>query len=344
MNGRFRVAKSLAERLRVRGVSLTAVLQRAALPSTFFQQDKILVTTAELFALWRSIGETSTDSAIGLKIGSEQRTEHYSPTAIAAVCSRNLRDALQRIGRYKQLTCPEEIRIRESRSEVSVEAVYAEATEQEPDVIVDLVLSWLLSIGRRGTDGRISPLRVELARPAGNRAQLEEHFGCRVHFKARRNALFFTPQDLDKPFVTHNEDLLATVGAQLDLELGAVHVDDDLADQVKRALKRSMAGKRPVLQNVAVELGMSERTLQRRLTDAGRTFQQLAEEARRELARHYLGRSQTEYHEIAYLLGYEDANSFFRAFHQWEGATPGRMAGTPRPAGGRRRLAALAFT
>lgn len=323
MNDRFRVARSLAERLRVRGVSLTAVLQRAGLPMTFFQQDKILVTTAELFGLWRSIGETSTDDAIGLKMGSEQRTEHYSPTAIAAICSRNLRDALERIGRYKQLTCPEEIRLRESRSEVSVEAVYAEATEQEPDVIVDLVLSWLLSIGRRGTDGRITPLRVELVRPTGNRAQLEGHFGCRVHFKARRNALVFSPQDLDKPFVTHNEDLLATVGAQLDLELSAVHVDVDLADQVKRALKRSMAGKRPVLQSVAVELGLSERTLQRRLTDAGRTFQQLAEEARRELARHYLGRSQAEYHEIAFLLGYEDANSFFRAFHQWEGVTPG---------------------
>lgn len=323
MNDRFRVARALSEGLRVRGVSVTAVLQRAGLPTTFFQQDRILVTTAELFALWRSIGETSADSAIGLKMGSEQRTEHYSPTAIAAICSRNLRDALQRIGRYKRLTCPEEIRLRESRSEVSVEAVYAEATEQEPAVIVDLVLSWLLSIGRRGTDGRISPLRIELARAAGDRVQLEEHFGCRVHFKARRNALIFSPQDLDRPFVTHNEELLAAVGAQLDLEIGTVHVDYDLADQVKRVLKRSMAGRRPVLQSVAVELGLSERTLQRRLTDAGRTFQRLAEEARRELARHYLARSPAEYHEIAFLLGYEDANSFFRAFHQWEGMTPG---------------------
>jgi len=323
MNDRFRVARSLAGRLRAHGVPLAAVLQRAGLPATFFQQDRILATTAELFALWRSIGETSSDRAIGLKLGAEQRTEHYSPTAIAAVCSRNLRDALQRIGRYKRLTCPEEIRLRASRSEVSVEAVYVEAEEREPEVMVDLVLSWLLSVGRRGTDGRIVPLRVELARKAGDRALLEGHFGCRVHFAARRNALVFAASDLETPFVTHNEDLLAAVGAQLDIELGAVHVDYDLADQVKRALKRSMAGKQPVLQSIAVELGLSERTLQRRLGEIGRSFQQLAEEARRELARHYLGRSQAEFHEIAFLLGYEDANSFFRAFHQWEGMTPG---------------------
>ena len=68
---------------------------------------------------------------------------------------------------------------------------------------------------------------------------------------------------------------------------------------------------------------MSARTLQRRLTDAGITFQQLVEDTRRDLARHYLKQSAVELNEAAYLLGYEDANSFFRAFHVWEGTSPG---------------------
>ena len=46
--------------------------------------------------------------------------------------------------------------------------------------------------------------------------------------------------------------------------------------------------------------------------------------ARRELAQHYLLHSSLELNETAYLLGYEDANSFFRAFHQWEGTSPGK--------------------
>jgi AraC-like DNA-binding protein len=74
---------------------------------------------------------------------------------------------------------------------------------------------------------------------------------------------------------------------------------------------------------VAGELRMSTRTLQRRLTAEGATFQQLMEDARRELARHYLLNSSLELNETAYLLGYEDANSFFRAFHYWEGTSPG---------------------
>jgi AraC-like DNA-binding protein len=64
--------------------------------------------------------------------------------------------------------------------------------------------------------------------------------------------------------------------------------------------------------------------LQRRLTEEGITFQRLLEEARHELARHYLLHSSLELNQTAYLLGYEDANSFYRAFHHWEGTSPGQ--------------------
>ena len=68
---------------------------------------------------------------------------------------------------------------------------------------------------------------------------------------------------------------------------------------------------------------MSTRTLQRRLTEQGISFQRLLEE-RRELAHHYLLHSSLELNETADLLGYEDATSFFRAFHAWEGTSPGQ--------------------
>jgi hypothetical protein len=99
ISDRFKVSDLLAGRLKEHQVSVPAVLHRAGLPAGFFQQEKIYLTTAELFALWRAIGETSADPAIGLKLGAEPRFERYQPTAIAAVCSRNFRDALQRIAR-----------------------------------------------------------------------------------------------------------------------------------------------------------------------------------------------------------------------------------------------------
>jgi AraC-like DNA-binding protein len=323
MNDRFKVSSLLAQRLAEHQVSLPALLRQAGLPAGFFQQEKIYVTTAELFALWRAIGETSTHPGIGLRLGAEPRFERYQPSAIAAVCSRSFRDALQRIARYKQLTCPEEIRVHTTGDEAAVEFFYLQASEAQPDVLVDLCLSWILSIGRRGTDGQIIPLRLELTRPVQHRELLESHFGCKVRFKAARNALVFRNSDLDRPFVTRNEELLKAIGAQLEAELQERKASADVGEQVKHTLKRSLAGKRPTLHQVARDLCMSVRTLQRRLTDADITFQQLVEETRRELARHYLKHSTVELNEAAFLLGYVDANSFFRAFHGWEGTSPG---------------------
>jgi len=80
------------------------------------------------------------------------------------------------------------------------------------------------------------------------------------------------------------------------------------------------------LQDVAQELGLSARTLQRRLADANITFQRL---------HHYLKQRTMELNEAAFLLGFEDANSFFRAFQGWEGTSPGEWRERNRTAGKR---------
>ena len=129
---------------------------------------------------------------------------------------------------------------------------------------------------------------------------------------------------MDLAFVTYNADLLAAVAPQLEAELGQQLAQKNFREQAKGILKQLLAGHRPGIQGLARELHLSARTLQRRLTEKGITFQRLLDEARRELARHYLLQSARDLNETAYLLGYEDANSFFRAFHNWEGTSPGQ--------------------
>jgi len=135
--------------------------------------------------------------------------------------------------------------------------------------------------------------------------------------------LVFDKADVDEPFLTHNAELLAMVAPQLEAELTRRLAQKTLTEQVKGIFKKLLAGQRPTLGEVARELHLSTRTLQRRLTAEQAKFQQLMEEARRELAQHYLLHSSLELNETAYLLGYEDSNSFFRAFQQWEGTSPG---------------------
>lgn len=323
MSDRFRITKGWALRFAQENIAVPLLLRRAGLPPNLFEQEKIFVTTAQVFAIWRTVAEMNRDPAFGLKLGTELRFEKSHPVAIAGVCSRSFGDALERLARYKQLTCPEEIRVHRKTQETSVEFFFVEAREPQPEIMVDIGLSWILNVGRRGSDGEIKPLRLELTRAAKNRALLEKHFGCPVRFKANRDALIFRSSDLDLPFVTYNEELLAVIGTHMESELKARNSSVKIGEQVKDTLRRSLAGKRPTLQDVGRELGLGARTLQRRLTDAGLTFQQLVEQTRRDLAHHYLKQSNVELNEAAFLLGFEDANSFYRAFQIWEGTTPG---------------------
>jgi AraC-like DNA-binding protein len=322
-NQRFRVSGLLVRRLEEHGLRLAEVSRQAGLPAGFFAQEKIFVSTEELFALWRAIAMVAGDPALGLTLGVEACVHNQDPTAIAALCSQSFRDAVERMARYKQLTCPEEIQIHTGRAETSVAFTWLLANDDEPAVLIDLCLSWILAIGRRGTGQPLTPLRLELARKAAQRERLEAHYGCRVHFRADRNALVFRNADLERPFITRNADLLAMLGPQLDRELRERREGAALSERVSDAVKRTLAGRRPSLQDVARTLGMSARTLQRRLGESDVTFQQVVEDARREMAHHYLGQTSLELVETAYLLGYEDSNSFFRAFHQWEGRSPG---------------------
>lgn len=299
-------------------------MRHAGLPISLFNQEKVLLTTEEFFALYRGIAEVSGDPAIGLKLGTEERMERYDPIAIAAVCTRSLRDAIGRLGRYKQLTCPEKIDLVERGTDCAVHFEWLLADEAEPPVLVDVCFAWIMTIARRGTGRSISPKRVEFQRPEAHRSMYEQHFHCPVKFRAAKNVLVFAKAEMDRPFLTHNADLLAAVAPQLEAELKQQLSEKNLREQVKGILKQLLAGQRPGIQHVARQLRLSTRTLQRRLTEEGVTFQHLMEEARRELARHYLLHSSLELNETAYLLGYEDANSFFRAFHEWEGTSPGQ--------------------
>ncbi len=343
MVNRFRLSSLIAGRLQELSVAPEAVLRRAGLPPGLLRQEKILLTTEHLFAFWRAVADESGDPDIGLRLGSEDRTERYDPILLAAISASCFREAIERASRYKQLTCPEEIRIvPRGRNARAVEFQWLLQRGTEPPVLVDLCFAWMLTLGRRGAGARLTPLKVEFVRKRQHADLYRAYFGCPVAFGAARNALVFRSRDLDLPFVTHNTELLGMLTPQLEAELTSRRGRRDPSDEVKGVVKRLLTGGRPDLDQVARALGASVRTLQRRLGEGGVTFQQVVEQARREMARHYLLQSSLDLSEIAYLVGYEDANSFFRAFHQWEGAPPGRWR--ERHQKHRKRMPASAVT
>jgi AraC-like DNA-binding protein len=324
MSRRFRLSHLLVTRLDELGIPSDAVMRRAGIPTSALGDDRMLVTTEQLFAFWAAVHDLSGNPLIGLVLGTEQRVERYDPIALASLSASSFRDAVGRAARYKQLTCPEDIRVETRGGESAIQFHWLLAEQAAPHVLTDLCFAWVQTLGNRGTGQRIVPVRVSFTRPAAFRREYESHFACPIDFNAATNELVFSALDLDRPFQTRNSDLLSTLAPQLEAELSAQLAPQTIEAEVRTVVKRLLTGRRPDLREVARTMGASARTLQRRLAEHRVTFQQLLEEARRDLARHYLRHSALDLSEIAYLLGYEDASSFFRAFQQWEGTSPGR--------------------
>jgi AraC-like DNA-binding protein len=151
---------------------------------------------------------------------------------------------------------------------------------------------------------------------------LQRHFGCELRFDAPRDLLVFDETVLALPMVRRNAQLLSVLVPGLE---GAIAQDErarTLADDVRAALSDSMSGDRPAIAKVARSLGMSPRTMQRRLGELGTTYQDVLDEVRRRSARRLLANTDLAIGEVAFLLGFEEVNSFVRAFHAWEGTTP----------------------
>src|SRR6266576_3182341 len=261
MTKQFRVSTTLPQKLKELCLSPDAVLRRAGLPMGLFKMDKILVSTEEFFALHRGIAEASNDPCFGLKLGSEERVERYDPVKIAAISARSFRDAIERLSRYKQLTCPEEIRVVGRGNERAVQFVWLLAHEKEPPLLVDVCFAWIIGIARRGTGRPMNPKRVEFQRTPVRPEMYEAHFRCPVKFKCNQNALIFSKEDMDLPFITYNPDLLAAVAPQLEAELAEQLAQRNFSEQAKGILKRLLAGQRPGIDDLARELHMSTRTL-----------------------------------------------------------------------------------
>jgi len=310
------------ERLTRMGIDVAQVLRRAGILPSRVQPPRVKLTVAEFFAFWRALAQVSGRRDLGLRIGAEARPHQFDVASLAALHAPNLGEALRKIARYKRLVCAEQVTIELTRREARVGFHWLHVEEALPMLLVDAAFSSFVALARRGTGQPVTPLRVELARRPADEVLLRQHFGCRIRFDAPVDLLVFEEAALAQPFLTHNADLLETLvpglEAALTERLRAVSVADDL----RAVLGQNMSGERPSVDKAARWMRVSPRTLQRRLQQLGTSYQQVLDEVRHDTSRRLLENTQLDTGEVAFLLGFEELNSFTRAFHGWEGVSP----------------------
>jgi AraC-like DNA-binding protein len=170
------------------------------------------------------------------------------------------------------------------------------------------------------------PLRVSRVRFAheGSGELLTRYrafFNAPVEFGSAVTEIVFDERELGKPLLSSDANLLAILQPSAEQALAKGRVTAPLTDQVRRSLEGALREDDAQLESVAKRLGMTGRSLQRRLKDEGTAFQTLRDETRKRLADRYLGQGLT-FAEISFLLGFSEPSAFFRAFKRWTGLTP----------------------
>ncbi|WP_342546918.1 AraC family transcriptional regulator ligand-binding domain-containing protein [Lysinibacillus sp. FSL K6-4013] len=320
-SNRIKMPLGFWEGLRQVGIAPQDVVRKARLPITIINEPVVSIT--QYFSIWQAYSDIIDDTAKGIiKLATSFEPNHYPPTVLVAYHARDYRDALKRMARYKQLCPPESLRITEEGEECTIELEWSYTEQPGPPMLVGITLAFLLELGRRGTGQPIAAKFVEFSHEMGDVQSLEDYFGCSIQIGAKCNRLTIHRRDLDRHFASYNLELLEMLTPLLDQSLNVHQHSSSITEMVKWIIKRSLAGGRPDIQTVASELGMSDRTLQRRLTNECTSFKFLLTQVRQDQAREYLADPSLDIKDVAFLIGYEDQNSFYRAFHLWEGDTP----------------------
>jgi AraC-like DNA-binding protein len=236
-----------------------------------------------------------------------------------------LRSAFDRLIRYLLILSDTfTMTMNEERDGYRVVFVLFGGDRPVPRQRVEFIVVTLIGFCRWISGRDVHPLAIELpypppADPVPYRAALR----CPVTFDAPRNSLLFAKADMGTALPTSNPQL-----AELHERFAGEylrHFDHaQTSYRTREVIVRRLPDGEPRRDEVAGELRMSERTLQRRLEHEKTSFVDLLDRTRRELAEQYLGRLQLSLAQAAYLLGFADQSSFFRACKRWFDLSPGQ--------------------
>ena len=307
--------------LRDMGINPANVLRRAELPADLFARDGALLECDEYFKFFRSIEEVANEPAIALRLGAAISVEAFDPPIFAALCSPNLNISLQRIARYKPLIGPMVMHVDVGKTKTAMTIEWPTVKTPAPAVLAHAELAFFVQLARIATRERICPSEVSAQQPAEPAAVFTRFFGVAVK-KGKSTRLVFHADDAARPFLTVNEKMWEVFDSDLGHRLSNLDRTATSAERIRAALKEMLPGSAPSIAAVAQRLGITARTLQRRLQDESDSYQNVLKRTRQELASHYLRSTSIPIAEISYLLGYEDPNCFYRAYRAWTGFTP----------------------
>lgn len=284
-----------------------------------------MVPSAKYYDFFAALAERDPAGLqLPLRIGAAMHSDEYGAFGLAWKSAPNLRGSYVRSERYGHVLGSAET----YHLEHTADGLYfrlEKAGDGRTGMLLsnEASLSAVDTISREVSSAQFKPLAVCFKHaPRGDTSLYEAHFGCPVHFESERDALLVSEESIDAPNKLGDETIAGFFDRHLEQELASMTNDIGLEQQVRRAVANVLSEGVPRLSLIAHEMNMGTRTLQRRLSDEGLSFQSVVDMTRKDLAQRLLRETDYSLAEVAFLTGFAEQSGFTRAFKRWASQTP----------------------
>jgi AraC-like DNA-binding protein len=321
------VVPLLADYVKAQGHDPAPILQLAGIKGRDLKDPDVRVPETASREAWRLAMTSVKDEAIGLHVAQWLPRGSLDLVEYAFRTSATLGDGLDRLARYGRLI-NDRLAGHVLREGPGVRFLVdvADARPLHPQR-TELSIALALRMAREATGLHLVPVEVFFAHDApADSTEHREFFGSPIHFSSGVNGMVFSDADGARRFQAADAALGAVIRRRLDKALDKLDqpaaASTSVAAHVRRLLVDGMGQEQPSAMTIGREIGLSARTLSRRLGEEGTSFRAIQDEVRHQLALALLGDASVSIAEVAFFLGYAEPAPFHRSFKRWTGTTP----------------------
>ncbi len=302
------------------------------LQQNHLSREDVRIPCATMARMWEAAIEQTGDAFLALHLAEARNLAANRTTSLIMESSGTVIEAFELAAKYSVLIADAmAVEIGEIDDTIYIEFTpkFDWAQQPQPVVLDCLNITYLSAVQAvqrlAGSPHPPTLLTFAMPKPA-NVTEYFRIFNCSVQFDAPFNRIGFPKALTDTPVATGDAGLKEVLKHYADELKSRFQAGGSVVNDVIREIYDRMSPFPPTLSTVAKALGMSDRSLQRRLKLEGETYKGLVERARMTLSEKYLLNSSRSIDEVAYLSGYADPSSFVRAFKRWHGKSPRQFA------------------
>ncbi len=294
-------------------------------PATPLDLDQMITEDAYCTLLETLAAAEAGRIAFHVRTGASMRCADMGAVGLAWKSSATLRDGFDRACRYiSVLARPRTMEVvrRASDTKVILHRLTG-ATRLGAKLSNEASFCTVAAISRDSTQRDVAFKHVYCAHEQiSDRQALEDYLQCPVNFNSDADTILIDNAELDQPNALGDDAISSFFDQHLSSLLSELGDNAPLSKKIKAEVAKSLSAGVPKLSDIAATLGMSARSLQRRLSEEGVAYQTIVDEARRELSEQLLRSTKYPLVEIAYLTGFAEQSAFTHAFKRWAGQTP----------------------